>query len=66
MRVLVARGRRICNTPKYTLVFLNIIRVYCKCILEIFAIIILQSEKISKPKICTSYKGKSGICQNMI
>ena len=51
-----------CNTPKYTLVVLNKRRVYYKCILKFFVIIIFLSEKISKPRICTSYKGKSGIC----
>ena len=29
-------GRCHCNTPKYTLVVLNIIRVYYKCILKFF------------------------------
>ena len=55
-----------CNTPKYTLVILNIIRIYYKRILKFFVIIILLSEKILKPEICTRYKGKSGICQNRI
>ena len=54
-------------TPQNTLKsFLNIIRVYYKCILKLFVITILLSEKISKPGICTRYKGKSGICQNRI
>ena len=41
-------------------------RVYYECIFKFFVIIILLSEKISKPGICTRYKGKSGICQNRI
>ena len=44
------------NTPES---FLNIIRVYYKCILKFFAIIILLSEKILKLGICTRYKGKN-------
>ena len=46
------------NTPK---LFLNIIRVYYKCILKFFAIIILLSEKISNSEIS---KGKFVTCQN--
>ena len=60
------KGGRIVTPQNTTYSFLNIIRVYFKCILKFFVIIILLSEKISKPEICTRYKGKSGICQNMI
>ena len=65
--ILISLKHKIyCNIPKYTLVVLNKIRVYYKCILKFFVIIILLSEKILKPENCTRYKGKSGICQNRI
>ena len=52
-----------CNTPKYTLVVLNIIKVYYKFILKFCAIIILLSEEISKSEINTRVKGKLVIYQ---
>ena len=40
-----------CNTLKYTLVgFLNIIRVYYKCILKFFANIIFLNDKFQNPE----------------
>ena len=47
-----------CNTTKYTLVVLNIIRVYYKCILKIFRIIIFLNEELSESEINTRVKGK--------
>ena len=54
------------NTSKYSLVVFNVFRVFCRYNLKIFVIIMLLSEKILKPRICTRYKGKSGIFQNRI
>ena len=60
---LFLRGGGDCNTPKYTLVVLNVIRVYYKCILKNFAIIILLNKEISEFGINTRVKGKLVIYQ---
>ena len=68
MRIKLQVGKSvlqyICNTPKYTIIVFNVFRVFCRYKLKFFVIIILLSEKILKPGICTRYKGKSVICQN--
>ena len=55
------KGGRIVTPRNIPWSFLNISKVYFKCILKFFAIIILLREKFSKPEICTRYKGKFGI-----